>query len=445
MFTISRPLPAQPWYLRAKAPLRVLVCGAHGWIGRAVVKALQARGHTILCGQRSQCGHIAGTSIVPIDFMHDTRTDVWIPRLKGVDVVVNTVGIFAAASIEVFQRVHVDTPMALFEACKRVGVRRIVHLSARINPARQHFPYMSTKQASEALLHEHYKNWIIIRPSMIIGDSGRNSAAFRSWASMPILGIPAQATGKFQPIGIEDVVELIVTAVEGKVKDGTTLDAVGPEAINYQRLLEMYRRALGLPPARTLILPRWLSHYATLLIQRLLPEGVMSPDALKLLEIGSTADPHPAQEILDRPLRPLKQLIAELETPGNRAWAIQSWIHWFIRFSLAIVWIVSTIVSLLPYTRSLSTAWITHLGIPTAFAFPIICAASSLNFTMGTLTLLRASRRLWEAQAGLIVLYITIITIGIPQLWLHPLGPIVKDIPILVCLLYLWITEKEDD
>ena len=46
----------------------------------------------------------------------------------------------------------------------------------------------------------------------------------------------------------------------------------------------------------------------------------------------------------------------------------------------------------------------------------------------------RATRWLWRAQAALIVLYTAIITWRLPEYWIHPYGPLVKNLPMLAAL-----------
>jgi hypothetical protein len=50
---------------------------------------------------------------------------------------------------------------------------------------------------------------------------------------------------------------------------------------------------------------------------------------------------------------------------------------------------------------------------------------------------MRDRRWLWRAQMALIVGYSIIITIRLPEYWLHPFGPLLKNLPMLVAILFL--------
>src|SRR5688572_24645177 len=102
--------------------MKVLVCGATGFIGRHVTAALLRAGHTVVRGVRR-----AGPGEVAMDYRRDTRVGVWLPRLQGIDAVVNTVGTIDSGQMEA---IHHDAPVALFDACAKAGISQVIHVSA---------------------------------------------------------------------------------------------------------------------------------------------------------------------------------------------------------------------------------------------------------------------------------------------------------------------------
>ena len=49
---------------------------------------------------------------------------------------------------------------------------------------------------------------------------------------------------------------------------------------------------------------------------------------------------------------------------------------------------------------------------------------------------------LWRAQIGLVAAYSAIIALWLPEWWLHPFGPLVKNIPLLAVLVLLHEMEE---
>jgi hypothetical protein len=82
-------------------------------------------------------------------------------------------------------------------------------------------------------------------------------------------------------------------------------------------------------------------------------------------------------------------------------------------------------------------------GVPVALQPLMLYGAAAFDLVLGVLTLwpLRRRRVLWLVQAGLILLYTAIITVRLPEYWLHPYGPVLKNLPILAALLLLAMLE----
>ena len=82
--------------------MKVFVTGASGFIGSALCKRLAADGHEVVRGVRTP----RGAGDVAVDFSKDLTEEAWLPRLAGVDAVVNGVGMIRrlSASIGVYRK-----------------------------------------------------------------------------------------------------------------------------------------------------------------------------------------------------------------------------------------------------------------------------------------------------------------------------------------------------
>src|SRR5690606_18154246 len=105
----------------------VLVTGSSGFIGRHLTEALRARGHRVIEARRRVSDP---TEQVEADFTRDLRPEAWIAKLANVDCVINAVGILRERGEQTFERIHTLAPNALFDACARVGVRKVIQISA---------------------------------------------------------------------------------------------------------------------------------------------------------------------------------------------------------------------------------------------------------------------------------------------------------------------------
>jgi nucleoside-diphosphate-sugar epimerase len=74
--------------------MNILLCGASGFIGRHIALALRAQGHHLIAGQSTlPMSEQHGEACCAMDFSTDHTTAHWLPRLAGVDAVVNAVGL----------------------------------------------------------------------------------------------------------------------------------------------------------------------------------------------------------------------------------------------------------------------------------------------------------------------------------------------------------------
>src|SRR5262245_32996943 len=113
--------------------MRVLVTGAYGLIGSAVLARLNREGHALVAAGRTiaeaqrRCPY---AHWIEADFARLTTAEAWRPLLAGVDAVVNCVGVLQDGGGDDVQAVQVQGTCALFDACAQAGIRRVVHISA---------------------------------------------------------------------------------------------------------------------------------------------------------------------------------------------------------------------------------------------------------------------------------------------------------------------------
>ena len=118
----------------SSAPLRVLVLGAHGFIGTGIVAALRRHGMSVCSVVRGDGGHVAPDRI-GVDLSRMCTPEHWLPLLQDVDAVVNAAGILRESSRHDFEAIHLAAPLALAQACRQLGIHRFVQISALGDPA----------------------------------------------------------------------------------------------------------------------------------------------------------------------------------------------------------------------------------------------------------------------------------------------------------------------
>ena len=146
---------------------------------------------------------------------------------------------------------------------------------------------------------------------------------------------------------------------------------------------------------------------------------------------------------LAAPLHPASEFIPATQARCVRQQAQLSWLLPLLRWSIALVWIFTGIVSFGAYPVSDSYALLARVGATGNFASLLLYGAAALDLAVGLgILLLRNRQWLWTAQLLLIAGYTIIITFKLPEFWLHPYGPVLKNLPLLAAIVLLQQLER---
>ena len=146
--------------------MNILLTGASGFIGSHLLRALTLDGHQIRACVRNPAQaakSFSGPRYIACDFSQDTDAEAWLDRLKGVDIIINAVGIIRETHTQRFDTLHRDTPVALFQAAVRRGVRRVIQISALGADETAQSHYHLSKRAADDYLRGLALEWAIRR------------------------------------------------------------------------------------------------------------------------------------------------------------------------------------------------------------------------------------------------------------------------------------------
>jgi uncharacterized protein YbjT (DUF2867 family) len=277
--------------------MKIIVFGGAGLLGSAIVRELCSHGHSVVTAGRSGCD-------VQVDFRYEHSVEAYAVLVKDADVVVNAVGILIERGDDRFDAVHVAAPRALFQACARAHVARVVQISA-LGAGREPLAslkavpggrYMASKRAAEAALMEAMQassgDAVVVRPSLLVDAQSPSTKLFMQLARLPLIALPGllhTGSAMLAPMQCQDVAEAITRICEHPKSLRRAIELAGPHELSYREFLAQWRSAQGLGLALWLPLP-WALMRLTAKLAELLPQKVMSADGLQILQAGLTTE-----------------------------------------------------------------------------------------------------------------------------------------------------------
>ncbi|MEP6763622.1 MAG: SDR family oxidoreductase [Gemmatimonadaceae bacterium] len=244
----------------------VLVTGANGFVGTALVKYLLETGEYYLrCATRTNANwsrNVAGFTIGDID-----GTTNWQTAIKGVGVVVHLAARVhvmrdrSTNSLQEFRRVNVQGTLALAEQAATNGVKRFVFLSSvKVNGEEGVFSEVSdpaplddygvSKNEAEIGLREIAQRTgmevVIIRPPLVYGPGVK--ANFQSLQRLVTRGIPlpfADVRNKRSLVGIDNLTNFINVAMTHLFAANETFFVSDGNDLSTSQLVQAMARAEG--------------------------------------------------------------------------------------------------------------------------------------------------------------------------------------------------------
>lgn len=224
-------------------PDTAVVTGAFSYTGRYISRRLLDDGVRVktLTGHPDRGDPFGGqVEAAPLDF---SDPDGLARSMQGATVFFNTYWVRFERGQTTFDRA-VENSGVLFEAARKAGVSRIVHISVSHASSDSTLPYFSGKGRVEELLEGVGVPYAIIRPTLTFGaeDLLLNNMA---WALRRFPFFPVCGNGNYlvQPVYAGDVAAQAVAAAS---RPGNSVaDAAGPETFSFEELLRLLASAMG--------------------------------------------------------------------------------------------------------------------------------------------------------------------------------------------------------
>jgi len=247
---------------------RVLVLGATGFVGRALVPALVRAGHEVRAATRNLGKAKAGPHVTWVK-CDVNRPDELTRALDGVDAVYFLVhsmggGAHDYASEERREALNVR------EAAASAGVSRIVYLGG-VAPKARPSEHLKSRLAVGDILRAGPVPTVELRASMIVGVGSASWQIVRDLAMrLPAMLLPSWTASRTCPIALDDAIVALVRALDVPIAKSEWFDIPGPDVVSGRQILSTIAALRGrrVPSVRVPLLSVSLSSWWLKLVTR---------------------------------------------------------------------------------------------------------------------------------------------------------------------------------
>jgi uncharacterized protein YbjT (DUF2867 family) len=434
-------------------PKKILVLGASGLIGRFVTDDLRIRGFETI-GVARNLAESQRSGSLDLEMPVMSMVSAALARLlrdRAVDVVVNCLGVLqdgrgSDGSGSDTRDVHRDFVARLLQAIGDSGrAIRLIHISIPGTADEDRTSFSTTKREAERLIAASGVSYAILRPGFVVAPSAYGgSAMVRSLAAFPF-DLPAEESATpFQPVAAEDIAETIAWLAANEAENAVFWDLMQPQKVSLDGVIDQFRFAFGTANWTRIRMPAFALDLGARLGDLANRLGWMPPmrsTAIAELRRGVAGDPAPWMSATGIVPKTIAQMV------GHRSATIQD--KWFARLflikalviaSLALFWMASGFIALVisfPATKAILAS---H-GFPPSLVAPFAAITSLMDIIIGVLI---AFRRTCAGGliAGMLVSlgYMAGTALLTPDLWIEPLGALVKTGPAIVLMFVALLT-----
>ncbi|MCS7083705.1 MAG: NAD(P)H-binding protein [Aquificaceae bacterium] len=239
--------------------MRILLTGATGFVGRYAHEELTNQGYEVICLVRNKeraKAILPKANLFQADLYNSSDIKTAVSEIKP-EVVIHLVGILYERGRDTFTEVHLGHTKRLLDACLNSGVRRFVLMSSLGTSPKAPSLYHQTKFLAETEVIQSGIEYIILRPSIILGPEQRLLKDLWSLTRfLRLLAIP-EPSYLFQPIDVRDIKRALAGAVRISPPN-KPIELCGPSTISIKCLFSQIiagfnRRVIILPAPKKLL------------------------------------------------------------------------------------------------------------------------------------------------------------------------------------------------
>jgi NADH dehydrogenase len=268
----------------------LLLTGATGLVGRAVLRRLTAAGEPVRCLVRDPRRLGADRVRVQIALGDLGDPPSFRNALRGVRTVVHLAAAIRDQRTGSIEELNGIATWRMVQAAERAGVEHFVFTSALSATSHDRTRFLRAKALAEGAVRGSDLRHTILAPSIVYAPGDTFTTLLERLAIvLPVMPVSGRGQALFQPIWAEDVADCIVAALRLPDDGARRYELAGPQTLSHQQLVELILRAAG-RPRPTVNVPTPLVSRGLRLVEALMKSRAPATwDEAELLEVSMIA------------------------------------------------------------------------------------------------------------------------------------------------------------
>ena len=294
--------------------MKIVITGANSAVGQAILRCgrkLEVTTTTLVAAVRSaraaeQIRSESGNADSVVRILYDDPATLE-GAFQGASAVIHLAGILVETPSSTYEQANVASTRGVVEAAKRIGVQKIVLVSATGADETSRNRYYRTKGQAEVLVRTSGLDYTVLRAPLLLGPGTAGAATLGRHVNQSRPKLIGGGRNLQQPLCVDDLARAALAATKLSVANNLVLELVGPVSLPEREIVERAARLLG-RQVRIGSIPKYWASLGLAIRQRLGKPG-FSRDALDVITADTGLDPQPAASALGIELTGIDEMI----------------------------------------------------------------------------------------------------------------------------------------